>query len=83
MVGTTRSRVSHFMNRFRKLGLIDYRSNGPLTIHRHLLSAILNNPPALPLLPAVPLPANPQAVLLEMVGANQSIRMRLLGTCTP
>ena len=36
MVGTTRSRVSHFMNRFRKMGLIDY--NGSLRIHRALLT---------------------------------------------
>ncbi len=31
MVGTTRSRVTHFMNKFRKMGLIDY--NGTLTVH--------------------------------------------------
>lgn len=36
MVGTTRSRVSHFMNRFRKMGLIDY--NGSLRVHRALLT---------------------------------------------
>ena len=32
MVGTTRSRVSHFMNEFRKLGFIDYSDNGGLTV---------------------------------------------------
>jgi CRP/FNR family transcriptional regulator, cyclic AMP receptor protein len=32
MIGTTRSRVNFFMNKFRKLGLIDY--NGKLEIHR-------------------------------------------------
>ena len=32
MVGTTRSRVSHFMNKFRTLGFIDYEGNGGLTI---------------------------------------------------
>ena len=36
MVGTTRSRVSYFMNRFRKMGLIDY--NGTLQVHRELLT---------------------------------------------
>jgi CRP/FNR family transcriptional regulator, cyclic AMP receptor protein len=41
MVGTTRSRVSHFMNRFRKLGLIDY--NGSLQVHRTLLTYLLHD----------------------------------------
>ncbi|MEO6964888.1 MAG: Crp/Fnr family transcriptional regulator [Acidobacteriaceae bacterium] len=36
MVGTTRSRVSHFMNRFREMGLIDY--NGSLQVHKELLT---------------------------------------------
>ena len=40
MVGTTRSRVSFFMNRFRKLGLIDY--NGTLRVHRALLAFLLH-----------------------------------------
>jgi len=40
MVGTTRSRVSHFMNRFRKMGLIDY--NGSLRVHRALLTFLLH-----------------------------------------
>jgi CRP/FNR family cyclic AMP-dependent transcriptional regulator len=43
MIGTTRSRVSHFMNKFRKLGFIDY--NGHLEIHSSLLSVILADPP--------------------------------------
>jgi CRP-like cAMP-binding protein len=47
MVGTTRSRVSHFMNKFRKLGLIDYRGNGALTVHSRLLSAVLHGQPSL------------------------------------
>ena len=38
MIGTTRSRVSHFMNRFRKLGFVDYHGNG-LTIHSDLLQS--------------------------------------------
>jgi CRP/FNR family transcriptional regulator, cyclic AMP receptor protein len=41
MVGTTRSRVSHFMNKFRELGLIDYDDDG-LTVHSGLLSVILH-----------------------------------------
>lgn len=40
MVGTTRSRVSFFMNRFRKLGLIDY--NGSLRVNRTLLTFLLH-----------------------------------------
>jgi CRP/FNR family cyclic AMP-dependent transcriptional regulator len=39
MVGTTRSRVSHFMNKFRNLGLIDY--NGHIEVHSSLLSVVL------------------------------------------
>jgi CRP/FNR family transcriptional regulator, cyclic AMP receptor protein len=41
MVGTTRSRVSHFMNKFRKLGLIDYDDSG-LTVHSGLISIVLH-----------------------------------------
>jgi len=40
MIGTTRSRVSFFMNRFRKMGLIDY--NGSLRVHRALLAYLLH-----------------------------------------
>ena len=43
MVGTTRS--SHFMNKFRKLGLIDY--NGHIEVHNSLLSAVLHDKPQL------------------------------------
>jgi CRP/FNR family cyclic AMP-dependent transcriptional regulator len=39
MIGTTRSRVSFFMNRFRKLGFIEY--NGQIKVHRSLLNAVL------------------------------------------
>jgi CRP/FNR family cyclic AMP-dependent transcriptional regulator len=42
MVGTTRSRVSHFMNKFRGLGFIDYDDDG-LTVHSGLLSVILHD----------------------------------------
>jgi CRP-like cAMP-binding protein len=39
MIGTTRSRVSFFMNRFRKLGFIEY--NGRIKVHKSLLSVVL------------------------------------------
>lgn len=42
MVGTTRSRVSHFMNKFRMLGFIDYTGNGTLTVNRGLPSVLLH-----------------------------------------
>src|ERR1700727_125251 len=45
MIGTTRSRVSFFMNKFRKLGLIDY--NGHIEVHNSLLSAVLHEKPEL------------------------------------
>jgi hypothetical protein len=45
MIGTTRSRVSFFMNKFRKLGFIDY--NGHLKIHNSLLNVILHDNPSL------------------------------------
>ena len=41
MIGTTRSRVSFFMNRFRKLGLIDY--NGRIWVHKSLINVILHD----------------------------------------
>jgi CRP/FNR family transcriptional regulator, cyclic AMP receptor protein len=39
MIGTTRSRVSFFMNRFRKLGFIEY--NGRIKVHKSLLNVVL------------------------------------------
>jgi CRP-like cAMP-binding protein len=44
MVGTTRSRVNFFMNKFRKLGFIEY--NGRIKVHHALLSIVLNDWPA-------------------------------------
>jgi CRP-like cAMP-binding protein len=41
MIGTTRSRVSHFMNKFRKLGFIEY--NGCLQVHSSLLNVVLHD----------------------------------------
>jgi CRP-like cAMP-binding protein len=43
MIGTTRSRVSHFMNKFRQLGFIDY--NGHLEIHNSLVGVLLADQP--------------------------------------
>jgi CRP/FNR family cyclic AMP-dependent transcriptional regulator len=43
MIGTTRSRVSQFMNKFRKLGFIKY--NGTLEVHSSLLSVVLHDQP--------------------------------------
>lgn len=43
MVGTTRSRVSFFMNKFRKLGLIEY--NGGIEVHSSLLTVVLHDQP--------------------------------------
>jgi CRP/FNR family transcriptional regulator, cyclic AMP receptor protein len=45
MIGTTRSRVSSFMNKFRKLGFISY--NGKVEVHRSLLNAVLQERPQL------------------------------------
>jgi CRP/FNR family cyclic AMP-dependent transcriptional regulator len=45
MIGTTRSRVSAFMNKFRKLGLISY--NGHVEVHNSLLNAVLHEKPQL------------------------------------
>jgi len=43
MIGTTRPRVSFFMNKFRRMGLIDY--NGHLKIRSSLLSVVLHDDP--------------------------------------
>jgi CRP/FNR family transcriptional regulator, cyclic AMP receptor protein len=45
MIGTTRSRVSFFMNKFRKLGLISY--NGKIEVHNSLLSAVMHDKPVI------------------------------------
>jgi CRP-like cAMP-binding protein len=41
MIGTTRPRVNHFMNKFRRLGFIDY--NGSIKIHSSLLTVLLRD----------------------------------------
>jgi CRP/FNR family transcriptional regulator, cyclic AMP receptor protein len=43
MIGTTRPRVTHFMNKFRQLGFIEY--NGTLKVHSSLLSVVLHKQP--------------------------------------
>jgi CRP/FNR family cyclic AMP-dependent transcriptional regulator len=43
MIGTTRPRVSFFMNKFRQLGFIDYNSG--IAVHRSLLNAVLHDQP--------------------------------------
>jgi CRP/FNR family transcriptional regulator, cyclic AMP receptor protein len=45
MIGTTRSRVSFFMNRFRRFGFIDYSGTGHLKVHRSLLNVLLYDDP--------------------------------------
>ena len=44
-VGTTRSRINHFMNKFRKLGLIEY--NGVLKVHSSLLNVVVRSSSAM------------------------------------
>jgi CRP-like cAMP-binding protein len=44
MIGTTRARVTFFMNKFRKLGLISYK--GKLQVHSSLLSVVLSDQPS-------------------------------------
>jgi CRP/FNR family cyclic AMP-dependent transcriptional regulator len=43
MVGTTRSRVNFFLNKFKKLGFIEYDGERPITIHSSLLSVVLHD----------------------------------------
>ena len=43
MIGTTRSRVGFFMNKFRRLGFIDY--NGKIEVHQSLLNSVLHDKP--------------------------------------
>jgi len=50
MIGTTRSRVSFFMNKFRKLGFIEY--NGKIEVHSSLLSVVLADHPSIGKKPA-------------------------------
>jgi len=45
MIGTTRPRVTHFMNKFRQLSFIDYNGRGHMEVHSSLLSVILHDQP--------------------------------------
>ena len=45
MIGTTRSRVSFFMNNFRKLGFVDYNGNSKIDVHQSLLNSVLHDKP--------------------------------------
>jgi CRP/FNR family cyclic AMP-dependent transcriptional regulator len=45
MIGTTRPRVTHFMNKFRQLGFIEYNRTGTLKVHSSLLSVVLHDLP--------------------------------------
>jgi CRP/FNR family transcriptional regulator, cyclic AMP receptor protein len=56
MIGTTRSRVSFFMNRFRKLGFISY--NGHIEVHKSLLNLVLHEQPHIEDKARAPLPGS-------------------------
>ncbi len=43
MVGTTRGRVNFFMNKFRKLGFVDYQAGDELQVHSYILNVVLND----------------------------------------
>jgi len=43
LVGTTRSRVNVFLNKFKRLGFIEYNGENPLKINRSLLSVVLHD----------------------------------------
>jgi CRP-like cAMP-binding protein len=58
MIGTTRSRVSFFMNKFRQLGFIEY--NGNLAVHSSLLSVVLHDQPQIETERDDPLPQGPE-----------------------
>jgi hypothetical protein len=60
MVGTTRSRISFFMNRFRKLGFISY--NGRIQVHKSLLNIFLLNQLPEHDSQTAPIPPAPQAL---------------------
>jgi hypothetical protein len=66
MIGTTRSRVSFFMNRFRKHGFIEY--NGRIRVHKSLLNVILLDQPTGP--------SASSAVLLDTAKAKAKVKAR-------
>jgi CRP/FNR family transcriptional regulator, cyclic AMP receptor protein len=58
MIGTTRSRVSFFMNKFRKMGFIDY--NGSIEVHSSLLNVVLHDQPHIEMERNAPLRQGPE-----------------------
>jgi CRP/FNR family cyclic AMP-dependent transcriptional regulator len=71
MVGTTRSRVCFFMNRFRKLGFIDYKPGGNVRINSSLLNVVLNDEDGPPLFPDPTSRVNKKTAPLTSPGAPQ------------
>ncbi len=81
MIGTTRSRVSFFMNRFRKLGFVNY--NGRIQVNKSLLNVVLldqlpehnSEKPALPAILTIPKPAIPivKTILKPVIPIVQAI----------
>lgn len=69
MIGTTRSRVSFFMNRFRKLGFIAY--NGRIRVHKSLLNIVLHDQPSQENAKSAPLvdPKRDKSAAAKKVGA--------------
>ena len=78
MIGTTRSRVSHLMNKFRHLGFIDY--NGHLEVHSSLLSVVLTDPPRSVVRPS---PAGLGIQLFSFVSDFAQLGSRRRGTVAP
>jgi CRP/FNR family transcriptional regulator, cyclic AMP receptor protein len=78
MIGTTRSRVSFFMNRFRKLGFIEYK--GRIRVHKSLLNVILHDkmPDQNTALPRVPSSPNRVANTLRSGARNGASTLRKL-----
>jgi len=76
MIGTTRSRVSFFMNRFREHGFIEY--NGRIRVHKSLLNVILNDQPSWQNSVSSPLmktkPAQSKAVLRRAAAVGIKVR---------
>jgi len=66
MIGTTRSRVSFFMNRFRKLGFIEY--NGRIRVHKSLLNVVLHD--------QIPVEQSPSAALPDFSQKPKAARRR-------
>ena len=74
MIGTTRSRVSFFMNRFRKLGFIDY--NGRIRIHKSLLNVVLHDEPSKHNSVSASLLADPQPIAKTVKRPSARVMVR-------